>query len=99
MGPIGQIKASVEAKKAQIDTDVLGLNRVLQITGGDKKLPPEELVKQMSDCSEAAIEFAKNAELSDDSIKAWAESSKKAADDSLSFSSGIKRLGTSLKNL
>lgn len=99
MGPIGQIKASVEAKKAQIDTDVLGLNRVLQITGGDKKLPPDELVKQMSDCSEAAIEFAKNAELSDDSIKAWAESSKKAADDSLSFSSGVKRLGTSLKNL
>ena len=99
MGPIGQIKASVEAKKAQIDTDVLGLNRVLQITGGDKKLPPYELAKQMSDCSEAAIKFAKNAELSDDSIKAWAESSKKAADDSLSFSSGIKRLGTSLKNL
>lgn len=99
MGPIGQIKASVEAKKAQIDTDVLGLNRVLQITGGDKKLPPDELAKQMSDCSEAAIKFAKNAELSDDSIKAWAESSKKAADDSLSFSSGIKRLGTSLKNL
>ena len=99
MGPIGQIKASVEAKKAQINTDVLGLNRVLQITGGDKKLPPDELAKQMSDCSEAAIKFAKNAELSDDSIKAWAETSKKAADDSLSFSSGIKRLGTSLKNL
>lgn len=99
MGPIGQIKASVEAKKAQIDTDVLGLNRVLQITGGDKKLPPDELAKQMSDCSEAAIKFAKNAELSDDSIKAWAETSKKAADDSLKFSTNIKRLGTSLKNL
>ena len=99
MGPIGQIKASVEAKKAQINTDVLGLNRVLQITGGDKKLPPDELAKQMSDCSEAAIKFAKNAELSDDSIKAWAETSKKAADDSLKFSTNIKRLGTSLKNL
>ena len=99
MGPIGQIKASVEAKKAQIDTDVLGLNRVLQITGGDKKLPPDELAKQMSDCSEAAIKFAKNAELSDDSIKAWVETSKKAADDSLKFSTNIKRLGTSLKNL
>ena len=100
MGPIGQIKASVEARKAQIDTDVLGLNRVLQNIGSNtRETPTEELVKQMSDCSEAAIEFAKNAELSDDSIKAWAESSKKAADDSLSFSSGIKRLGTSLKNL
>lgn len=100
MGPIGQRKASVEARKAQIDTDVLGLNRVLQNIGSNtRETPTEELVKQMSDCSEAAIEFAKNAELSDDSIKAWAESSKKAADDSIKFSTGIKRIGTSLKNL
>lgn len=100
MGPIGQRKASVEAKKAQIDTDVVGLNRVLQNIGGNtKEIPPDELAKQMSDCSEAAIKFAKNAELSDDSIKAWAESSKKAADDSIKFSTGIKRIGTSLKNL
>ena len=45
--PNGQLKASVEAKKAQIDTDVVGLNRVLQNTGGDTKpLSLDDLIKR-----------------------------------------------------
>lgn len=100
IGPLGQRKASVAAKKSQIDTDVLGLNRVLQDTGGNtSKKPLDELTRMMSDCSKAAIDFAHNTDLSKESINSWAESSKKAADDSIKFSTGIKRIGTSLKNL
>ena len=69
--PNGQLKASVEAKKAQIDTDVVGLNRVLQNTGGDTKpLSLDDLTKMMSGCSKAAMDFAKSTELSDDSTSA-----------------------------
>lgn len=100
IGPLGQRKASVAAKKSQIDTDVLGLNRVLQDTGSNtSKKPLDELTRMMSDCSKAAIDFAHNTDLSKESINSWAESSKKAADDSIKFSTGIKRIGTSLKNL
>ena len=71
MGPIGQLKASVEAKKAQIDTDIVGLNRVLQNTGGDTKPPSlDDLTKMMSGCSKAAMDFAKSAELSNESTSA-----------------------------
>lgn len=100
IGPLGQRKASVAAKKSQIDTDVLGLNRVLQDTGSNtSKKPLDELTRMMSDCSKAAIDFAHNTDLSEESINSWAEASKKAADDSTKFSTGIKRIGTSLKNL
>ena len=58
----------MEAKKAQIDTDVVGLNRVLQNTGGDTKPPSlDDLTKMMSGCSKAAMDFAKSAELSNES--------------------------------
>ncbi len=99
VGPIGQLKASVGAKKKQIDTDVVGLNSVFQSNVNTRITSLDDLAKMMSGCSKAAIDFAHKTDLSEESINSWAEASKKAADDSLKFSTRISKLGTSLKNL